>query len=191
MKYRGELTRLEIGDRNTIREFTTIHIGTVQGGGVTRVGHDNWIMTYVHMAHDCCVGSHTIFSSSSQIAGHVSVGDWAIIGGMSGVHQYVRIGEHAMLGGGSALVQDLPPFMLGAGNKAGAYGVNIEGLQRRGFSTDTIQLIRQCYKLIYKTGLTLEDAKLEISKIIKEHEQDKLQCLFDFLASTTRGIARL
>ncbi|MCC7006407.1 MAG: acyl-ACP--UDP-N-acetylglucosamine O-acyltransferase, partial [Ottowia sp.] len=128
MKYRGEPTRLEIGDRNTIREFTTIHTGTVDDAGLTKIGDDNWIMAYVHIAHDCCIGNHTIFSSNAQIAGHVHVHDWAILGGMSGVHQFVRIGEHAMLGGASALVQDIPPYVIAAGNKAVPYGVNIEGL---------------------------------------------------------------
>ena len=133
MKYRGEPTQLIIGDRNTIREFTTIHTGTAQDQGITRIGNDNWIMAYVHIAHDCQIGNHTIFSSNAQIAGHVEVGDWAILGGMSGVHQFVRIGAHAMLGGASALVQDIPPFVMAAGDKAGPHGINVEGLKRRGY----------------------------------------------------------
>ena len=133
MKYRDEPTQLIVGDRNTIREFTTIHTGTAQDAGITSIGDDNWIMAYVHIAHDCRVGNHTVFSSNAQIAGHVEVGDWAILGGMSGVHQFVRIGAHAMLGGASALVQDVPPFVIAAsdkgGNKAAPHGINVEGLR--------------------------------------------------------------
>lgn len=126
MKYKDEPTRLVIGDRNTIREFTTIHTGTVQDAGVTTLGDDNWIMAYVHIGHDCRVGNHVILSSNAQMAGHVEIGDWAIVGGMSGVHQFVRIGAHSMLGGASALVQDVPPFVISAGNKAVPHGINVE-----------------------------------------------------------------
>ncbi|CAG0906931.1 unnamed protein product, partial [Darwinula stevensoni] len=150
MKYQGEPTELLIGDRNTIREFTTIHTGTVQDKGVTRIGSDNWIMSYVHIGHDCLVGNHTIFSSNAQIAGHVTVGDWAILGGMCGVHQFIQIGTHAMLGGASALVQDLPPFVIAAGDKAVPHGINVEGLKRRGFSPSQISHLRQAYKILYK-----------------------------------------
>ena len=125
MKYKDEPTKLVIGSRNTIREFTTIHTGTVQDVGVTTLGDDNWIMAYVHIGHDCTVGNHVILSSNAQMAGHVEIGDWAIIGGMSGVHQFVRIGAHSMLGGASALVQDIPPFVIAAGNKAEPHGINV------------------------------------------------------------------
>ena len=195
MKYRGEPTQLIIGDRNTIREFTTIHTGTAQDEGITRIGSDNWIMSYVHIAHDCQIGNHTIFSSNAQIAGHVQVDDWAIMGGMSGVHQFVRIGQHVMLGGASVLVQDIPPFVIAAGDKASPHGINVEGLKRRGFSSETISALRQAYKLLYKDGLSFEDAKVEIKTMITEHAADaataeKLTQFYDFIAASTRGIIR-
>jgi UDP-N-acetylglucosamine acyltransferase len=195
MKYRGEPTQLMIGDRNTVREFTTIHTGTAQDEGITRVGSDNWIMAYVHIAHDCQVGNHTIFSSNAQIAGHVQVEDWAIIGGMSGVHQFVRIGQHAMLGGASALVQDIPPFVIAAGDKASPHGINVEGLKRRGFSSETISALRQAYKILYKDALSFEDAKVEIQKMVVASSADaataeKLAQFHDFIAASTRGIIR-
>jgi UDP-N-acetylglucosamine acyltransferase len=195
MKYRGEPTQLMIGDRNTIREFTTIHTGTAQDEGITRIGNDNWIMAYVHIAHDCQVGNHTIFASNAQIAGHVHVEDWAILGGMSGVHQFVRIGQHAMLGGASALVQDIPPFVMAAGEKASPHGVNVEGLKRRGFTTETIAALRQAYKVLYKDGLSFEDAKAEIQKMVAAHATaaataEKLDQFHDFIAASTRGIIR-
>jgi len=195
MKYRGEPTQLTIGDRNTVREFTTIHTGTAQDEGITRIGSDNWIMSYVHIAHDCQIGDHTIFSSNAQIAGHVQVHDWAIMGGMSGVHQFVRIGQHAMLGGGSILVQDVPPFVIAAGDKAAPHGVNVEGLKRRGFSSETISVLRQAYKTLYKDGLSFEDAKVELKKMITVNTADtatveKLTQFYYFIAASTRGIIR-
>lgn len=199
MKYKGELTKLIIGDRNTIREFTTLHTGTTQDGGLTSIGNDNWIMAYVHIAHDCKVGSHTIFSSNSQIAGHVTVEDWAILGGMSGVHQFVRIGQHSMLGGASVLVQDLPSFVIAAGDKATPHGLNVEGLKRRGFEAEAISALRQSYKILYKDGLSFEDAKVSIEKLaakgldekpISEDASSKVRELLNFISSTTRGIIR-
>lgn len=195
MKYRGEPTQLIIGDRNTIREFTTIHTGTSQDEGITRIGNDNWIMAYVHIAHDCQIGNNTIFSSNAQIAGHVKVSDWAIMGGMSGVHQFVRIGQHAMLGGASALVQDIPPFVIAAGDKASPHGINVEGLKRRGFSSETIAALRQAYKILYKDGLSFEEAKVEIGKMALASASDvataeKLTEFYDFIAASTRGIIR-
>jgi len=199
MKYQGEDTELIIGDRNTIREFTTIHTGTTQDLGKTVIGNDNWIMAYVHIAHDCQVGNHTIFSSNAQIAGHVIVEDWAILGGMSGVHQFVRIGQHSMLGGASALVQDIPPFVIAAGDKAAPHGLNAEGLKRRGFSPETITALRQAYKLLYKDGLTFEDAKMAIQEMITTDPQvesispetkEKLQEFLNFITASKRGIIR-
>ena len=194
-KYAGEPCELRIGNRNTIREFCTLNTGTVQDAGVTRVGNDNWIMAYVHIAHDCQVGNHTIFSSNAQIAGHVQVSDWAIMGGMSGVHQFVRIGQHAMLGGASALVQDIPPFVIAAGDKAAPHGINVEGLKRRGFSSETISALRQAYKVLYKDGLSFEEAKAEIQKMVSASAADpataeKLAQFHDFIAASTRGIIR-
>jgi UDP-N-acetylglucosamine acyltransferase len=194
MKYRGEPTQLMIGDRNTIREFTTIHTGTSQDKGITRIGNDNWIMAYVHIAHDCQIGNHTIFSSNAQIAGHVEVGDWAIMGGMSGVHQFVRIGAHAMLGGASALVQDIPPFVMAAGDKASPHGINVEGLKRRGYSPESIMELRNAYKVLYKDGLSFEEAKAAIAKMAHDQREPKTQEALtqfqQFLAASTRGIIR-
>ena len=199
MKYRGEPTQLVIGDRNTIREFTTIHTGTVQDQGVTTIGDDNWIMAYVHIAHDCVVGNHTIFSSNAQIAGHVIVEDWAILGGMSGVHQFVRIGQHSMLGGASALVQDIPPFVIAAGDKAQPHGLNAEGLKRRGFAPETIAALRHVYRVLYKDGLTFEDAKVAITATINNGYEgislqaegvEKVSEFLQFISASTRGIVR-
>ncbi len=188
-----EPTRLVIGDRNTIREFTTIHTGTVQDGGLTGVGNDNWIMAYVHIAHDCHVGNHTVFSSNAQLAGHVIVGDWAIVGGMTGVHQFVRIGAHSMIGGASVLVQDVPPFVIASGDRAVPYGINVEGLRRRNFTADAITALRHAYKLLYKSGLTLDEAKVQIEAFGNAGApdvSDAVRALLDFLNASTRGIVR-
>ncbi len=192
MKYQGEPTRLVIGDRNTIREFTTIHTGTVQDGGVTTLGDDNWIMAYVHIGHDCHVGNHVILSSNAQMAGHVIVGDWAIVGGMSGVHQFVKIGEHSMLGGASALVQDIPPFVMAAGNKAEPHGINIEGLRRRGFSAEAISALRGAYRLLYKNGLSFEEAKVQLADLASAggDGDEHVRKLIAFIETSQRGIIR-
>jgi UDP-N-acetylglucosamine acyltransferase len=152
-------------------------------------------MAFVHIAHDCQIGDHTIFSSNAQIAGHVHVSDWAIMGGMSGVHHFVRIGQHAMLGGASALVQDIPPFVIAAGDKASPHGINVEGLKRRGFSIETISALRQAYKVLYKDGHSFEEAKVEIQKMVVASTGDpqtaeKLAQFYDFIAASTRGIIR-
>ena len=151
-------------------------------------------MAYVHIAHDCQIGNHTIFSSNAQIAGHVEVGDWAIMGGMSGVHQFVRIGAHAMLGGASALVQDIPPFVMAAGDKAQPHGINVEGLKRRGYSPECVLELRAAYKVLYKDGLSFEEAKLAIHAMIAKSADQQTQEAFtqfhQFLAASTRGIIR-
>ncbi|AEA61176.1 MULTISPECIES: acyl-ACP--UDP-N-acetylglucosamine O-acyltransferase [Burkholderia] len=198
MKYKDEPTRLVIGDRNTIREFTTIHTGTVQDAGVTTLGDDNWIMAYVHIGHDCRVGNHVILSSNAQMAGHVEIGDWAIVGGMSGVHQFVRIGAHSMLGGASALVQDVPPFVISAGNKAVPHGINVEGLRRRGFSAEAISVLRSAYRVVYKSGKTLDEAKAELREMVEAGAQDgkggdgvtELEQFLAFIDASQRGIIR-
>jgi UDP-N-acetylglucosamine acyltransferase len=158
-KYKGEPTRLEIGDRNTIREFCTFNTGTAQDAGVTRLGSDNLILAYCHLAHDCQVGSHTVFSNNATLAGHVHVGDHVILSGFAAVHQFCRIGDHAFVGMNSSLTQDVPPFMLVGGNPVAVRGVNAEGLRRRGFSNARIGAIRQAFKTLYKSGLTLEEAR--------------------------------
>jgi UDP-N-acetylglucosamine acyltransferase len=187
-KYAGEPTRLEVGDRNTIREYTTINTGTVQDAGTTRLGSNNWIMAYVHVAHDCQIGDNTIFANNAQIAGHVHVGDWAILGGMAGVHQFVRIGAHAMVGGGSILVQDVPPYVMCAGHPAKPFGINAEGLKRRGFTPEGIAAVKRAYRSLYRSGLTLEEACAEIER---EHAgAAEIAPLLAFLAAATRGIIR-
>jgi UDP-N-acetylglucosamine acyltransferase len=191
-KYAGEPTQLEIGDRNTIREFCTFNLGTVQDVGVTRLGNDNWIMAYVHLAHDCQIGSHTIFANNAQLAGHVHIGDWVILGGFSNIHQFCKVGPHAMVGMSTSLTQDVPPFVMVSGNPAAAHGVNTEGLKRRGFTRQQITDIRNAYKLIYKSGLTLEQAKaaLDTEAAGAADSSDYLRMMRDFLDSTTRGIVR-
>jgi UDP-N-acetylglucosamine acyltransferase len=188
MKYANEPTRLEIGDRNTIREFCTFNCGTVQDAGVTRLGSDNWIMAYVHLAHDCQVGNHTIFANNAQIAGHVHVGDYAILGGMTGVHQFVHIGAHSITAGQTLLLQDLPPYVMAAGNPAKPFGINGEGLKRRGFSAQAIAAIKRAYKSLYRSGLALADAQREIE--VQQDAHPELNALSEFFAAATRGIVR-
>lgn len=187
-KYAGEPTRLEIGDNNLIREYCTINTGTVQDEGVTRVGNDNWILSYVHMAHDCQVGNNIVMSNSVQLAGHVEVGDFAILGAFVGAHQFCKIGAHVMVGAGSLLFQDLPPYIMIGGNPATPHGINSEGLKRRGFSSPTIMAIKRAYKTLYRSGLSLEQAVAEITAQSEEHPELKL--FTDFIASSTRGLIR-
>jgi UDP-N-acetylglucosamine acyltransferase len=187
-KYAGEPTGLEIGDGNTIREFCTFNCGTVQDAGITRIGSDNWLMAYVHVAHDCQVGNHTIFANAASVAGHVHVGDYAILGGFTGVHQFVLIGAHSMTAGATLLLQDLPPYVMAAGNGAKPFGINAEGLKRRGFSEDQITEIRRAYKTLYRSGLTLEEAKAAI--VAQAEKTPVLKILADFLGRSTRGIVR-
>lgn len=187
-KYGGEPTRLEIGDRNMIREYCTFSTGTVQDAGVTRVGSDNWIMGYCHIAHDCQIGDSTTFANNTQLAGHVLVQDFAVLGGFTGVHQFVRIGAHSMMGGGTMLRQDVPPYVTVAGNPPRAFGVNAEGLRRRGFSEEAVSGISRVYKLLYRSGLTLADAQTTIAA--QAAEVPELRILADFLGAATRGIVR-
>ncbi len=191
-KYAGEPTELHIGDRNTIREFCTLNLGTVQDGGVTRIGDDNWIMAYVHIAHDCSVGNQTIFANNATLGGHVEVDDWAIIGGLSGVHQFVKIGAHVMVGFASAVSQDVPPFMLVDGNPLAVRGFNVEGLRRRGFSAARIAAVKQMHKLIYRQGLTLEAAKAALAEVAADAPEASadVNLVLDFLHRAQRGIAR-
>ncbi|MDR2364786.1 MAG: acyl-ACP--UDP-N-acetylglucosamine O-acyltransferase [Zoogloeaceae bacterium] len=187
-KYSGEPTRLEIGDRNTIREFCTFNIGTVQDVGVTRVGNDNWIMAYVHIAHDCQVGDHTTFANNAQLAGHVHIDDWAILGGYTGVHQFCRIGAHVMTAVGTVILQDVPPYLMAAGNTASPYGINVEGLKRRGFHADAIVALKRAYRVIYKSGLMLDEAKDKLEEMAAEAPD--VRRFLDFFAVSRRGIIR-
>jgi len=187
-KYSDEPTRLEIGDGNTIREFCTLNCGTVQDAGVTRLGDDNWIMAYVHLAHDCQIGDHTIFANSAQIAGHVHVGDYAILGGFTGVHQFVRVGAHSFTAIATVLVHDLPPYVMAAGDSAKPYGINVEGLRRRGFSSESLTAIKRAYKTLYKSGLTLDQAKARLAE--QAATSAEIALLAEFLQGSTRGIVR-
>ncbi len=187
-KYAGEDTAVEIGDGNVIREYVTINRGTALDAGVTRVGSDNWIMAYVHFAHDCQIGSHTIFANACQLAGHVTVGDWAIFGATTLVHQFVHVGAHAFTGMGTYLPQDLPPFVTAAGNMARPYGINSEGLKRRGFSPETINGLKQAYRTLYRRGLGLEEARGELES--QAEDCPPVREILDFLAKTKRGIIR-
>ncbi|MDR0771029.1 MAG: acyl-ACP--UDP-N-acetylglucosamine O-acyltransferase [Burkholderiales bacterium] len=187
-KYSGEAVTTTIGDNNTIREYVTIHAGTVQDRGDTRIGNDNWLLAYTHIAHDCVVGNHTVFSNGAQLSGHVHVGDHVTMGGFSGVHQFCRIGAHAMVAGGSIIVQDVPPYMTVAGYPAKPAGVNSEGLRRRGFSAEDIQAIRRAYKTLYREGLTLKEAR---DKMAQEAALfPVLEMLLRFLEAEGRGIVR-
>ena len=191
-KYRGEPTALEIGDGNTIREFCTLNTGTAQDVGVTRIGDDNWIMAYVHVAHDCQLGSHLILANAVQLAGHVRLDDWVFLGGLSGVHQFVRVGAHAMTGFQTRLSQDLPPFITAAGNPAQAQGVNQEGLRRRGYSDARIAAVKQMHRALYRKGLTLAAAQAEIEAMRASAPEaaDDLALMLGFLAAAERGIVR-
>ena len=193
MKYRGEPTRLEIGDRNTFREFVTVNAGTLQGGGVTRMGHDNWVMAYVHIAHDVQLGSHCVLANNATLAGHVQVGDWATIGGLSGVHQFVHVGAHAMVGFQAHVAQDVPPFITADGNPLAARAVNLTGLKRRDFSAGRIAAIKQMHKLLYRQALPLADAVAQITALraaADTEAQGDITLMLDFLAGATRGIVR-
>jgi len=191
-KYAGESTRLEMGDNNTIREYVTINTGTAQDVGVTRLGDDNWIMAYVHIAHDCQIGSHTIIANSVQLAGHIHIDDWAIIGGLSAMHQFVRIGAHTMVGGTSSIRQDIPPFVIGAGDPFKPVGINSEGLKRRGYTPGVISAVKESYRLLYRRDLKVDEAIKQIKALQadKPEAAQLLQLMVDFLESSNRGIVR-
>lgn len=187
-KYKGEPTTLEIGDNNTIREFCTFNRGTTQDKGVTKVGSDNWIMAYVHLAHDCNVGNNTILANNATLAGHVDIHDYAILGGYTLVHQFCRVGAHAFTAAGSVIFKDVPPYVTGGGYSSEPHGINSEGLKRRGFTMDEIAQIKRAYKVIYRNGLSLDEAKIQLEAM---HSQcDKIKLLSDFINQSTRGIIR-
>ena len=191
-KYAGEPTELHIGNGNTIREFCTFNLGTVQAGGVTRLGDDNWMMAYTHLAHDCQVGNKTIFANNAQIAGHVEVGDWVILGAFTAVHQFVKIGAHAMTAMGTILLQDVPPFSMISGNPAQARSVNLEGLKRRGFSGERLAAVKQMHRLLYRQGHPVEEARVAIQALVATMPDaaDDIALMADFLAKASRGIVR-
>ncbi|MEQ1767917.1 MAG: acyl-ACP--UDP-N-acetylglucosamine O-acyltransferase [Methylotenera sp.] len=187
-KYKNEPTLLEIGDNNTIREFCTFNRGTVQDKGTTKIGNENWIMAYVHIAHDCQIGNHTIFANNSSLAGHVDIDDFAILGGFTLIHQFCKVGSHVITAVGSVVFKDIPPYITASGYDAKPHGINAEGLKRRGFSADSILQIKRAYKALYRNGLTLEEAKIELTAM--QATSPEIGLLTDFLNISTRGIVR-
>ena len=187
-KYQGEPTLTEIGDRNTIREYVSINRGTAQGGGVTRIGHDNWIMASSHIAHDCVLGDQNVFANHATLAGHVVIGSWVTLGGFVGVHQFVKVGDHVMAGASCVVLQDVPPYVTIAGTPCAPHGINSRGLERRGFSAEAIAAIKRAYRTLYRSGLSLAEARVQIERDAAEHPE--LRLMADFLASNPRGVLR-
>jgi UDP-N-acetylglucosamine acyltransferase len=191
-KYAGEPTELSIGDRNLIREFCTFNLGTAQDSGMTRLGHDNWVMAYVHLAHDVQVGSQTVLANNATFAGHVHIGDWVTVGGLSGVHQFVKIGAHAFIGFGSHVSQDVPPYMMVDGNPLAVRGFNVEGLRRRGFDAARLGAVKKMHRLLYREGKTLDQSREAIAALAGEVPEAAadVALMSEFLAAATRGIVR-
>ena len=187
-KFHGETSFLEIGDRNTIREFATINRGTEDGGGTTRIGHDNWLMAYIHIAHDCNVGNNTIFANNASLAGHAIVEDFAILGGFTMVHQFCKIGQHAFCGMGSAISKDVPPYVMVNGSPAHAHGLNSEGIKRKGFSKEALKALRESYKIIYRSNNTIEVAKSELKPLAEAFPEVKN--MLTFIEKSERGLLR-
>lgn len=187
-KYAGEPTRLEIGDRNVFRESSTINRGTVHDKGVTHIGDDNLFMAYSHVAHDCVVGSNTVFANCVSLGGHVEVGDWVILGGLSAVHQHCKVGAHAFLAGGAIVTRDVPPYVMVAGNPGAPHAVNSEGLKRRGFTEERIRVIREAYRVVYRSDLKLSEALERLEPSASEHPE--LRLFVDFIRGSTRSIVR-
>ena len=187
-KFHGEASTLEIGDRNVIREFVTFNRGTDDGGGVTRVGNDNWLMAYVHLAHDCIVGNNVIFANAASLAGHVVVDDWVILGGFTLVHQFCQIGAHAFTSMGSIINRDVPPYVTVAGSFAEPKGINSEGLRRRGFDSDRILSIKRAYRTLYKSGLPLAEAREELARAADGAPDVRL--MLDFIERSQRSLVR-
>jgi len=188
LKYAGEPTRLEVGDRNVIREYVTFSRGTVTGEGVTRVGSDNLFMAYVHVAHDCQVGDHTVFANCATLGGHVTIGDHAVLGGFTGVHQFCRVGAHCMTGVATVTFKDIPPYLLVYGNTAQPYGLNLRGLKRRGFSEGSIETLKHAYKILYRSGLRLEEALAQLRALAPQCPE--VGTLVSFIVASERGIIR-
>jgi len=188
LKYRGQPTRLEVGDRNTIREYVTFNRATEEGGGITRIGSDNLFMAYAHVAHDCQVGNHIVQANSASLAGHVEVGDHAILGGFTLVHQFTRIGAHSFSSMGSAVNRDIPPYVIVSGNYANAIGINKEGLKRRGFSTDSIRAIQNAFKLLVRSRKPREEVMMQVKPLAEQFPEVK--AFVDFVEASERGIVR-
>ena len=187
-KYKGEPTRLEIGDGNTFREYCTVNRGTTHDLGITRIGSDNWFMAYTHVAHDCQVGDHCILANFATLGGHVELGDWVIMAGFSGVHQFCKIGAHCFVANNAAVTRDVPPYLMVTGQPAEPHSVNAEGLKRRGFTPEQIRNIRGAYKVLYRSGLKLAEATEQLKRLAAE--QPEVKPFVEFLATTTRSIVR-
>lgn len=187
-KYNGEPTRLEIGDRNIFRESCTVNRGTSQDKGITRIGNDNLFMAYSHVAHDCVVGSDTVFANCAALAGHVEIGDWVILGGLSAIHQHCKVGAHALVGGGGIVTQDVPPYVMVAGNPAQPHAVNSVGLKRRGFDEEQLKRIRDAYRILYRSDLRLSEALEKLKPVAAEHSE--IRAFVDFIGSSTRSLVR-
>lgn len=187
-KFHGEVSWLEMGDNNVIREGATIHRGTEAGGGVTRIGSDNLFMPYTHVAHDCIIGNHTIFSNNAAVSGHVVVDDWAILGGYAGVYQFLRIGAHSFVGGQTHVNMDVPAYVMVNGFPPKPKGINITGLERRGFSKETIQALRKCYKILYRNNNTLDQALIELAELAQATPE--VQVMIDSIKVSQKGILR-
>jgi len=188
LKYKGELTRLEIGDRNVFREFTTMNRGTEHGGGVTIIGSDNLFMAYTHVAHDCQVGSRCVMANYATLAGHVHLGDWVIMGGYAGTHQFTKVGAHAFIGNNAAVTRDVPPYVMAVGMPAEPHSVNSEGLKRRGFTPEQIRNIKNAYRVLYRSDMKLADAVEELSRRVAT--QPELKIFVDFIGESTRSLVR-
>jgi len=188
-KFSGERTELVIGDRNLIREFVTINRGTGEGGGITRIGDDNWLLAYVHIAHDCQVGNHVVFSNYSALAGHVEIGDWVIVSGYAGVHQFCKVGAHAFIGMGCLVGSDVPPFVMMANEQHGRpRGINSEGLKRRGFDAPRISAIKRAYRTLYMAGLSLPEARAQLET--QAQDSNDVREMLEFLDRSERSLAR-
>lgn len=187
-KYNGEDTLLEIGDDNTIREFVTLNRGTVQGGGVTRIGNDNWIMAYVHVAHDCIIGNHTIFANNASLAGHVIVEDYAVLSGFSGVHQFCTLGAYSFVAKATYVAKDVLPYLLVAGYSPTVCGLNSVGLKRQGFSSTTLEHLKRAYKIIFRKGYTVKQAIAELHEMISECPE--IEAFITAMQNSQRGIVR-
>jgi UDP-N-acetylglucosamine acyltransferase len=188
LKYKGEPTRLEIGDRNVFREFTTMNRGTVNGGGITTIGSDNLFMAYTHVAHDCQVGSRCVLANYATLGGHVTLGDWVIMGGYSGIHQFAKVGAHAFLGNNAAVTRDVPPYIMAVGSPAVPHSINSEGLKRRGFTAEQIRNLKNAYRVLYRSDLKLVDAVAELKSRVDT--QPELRIFVDFIGESTRSLVR-
>jgi UDP-N-acetylglucosamine acyltransferase len=188
LKYKGEPTRLTVGDRNVFREFTTMNRGTVGGGGITTIGSDNLFMAYTHVAHDCHVGNRVVMANYATLGGHVEVGDWVIMGGYAGIHQFTKVGAHAFLGNNAAVTRDVPPYVMAVGSPAVPHSINSEGLKRRGFTPEQIRNLKNAYRVLYRSELKLADAVAELSK--RAQTQPELKPLVDFIGESTRSLVR-